>query len=158
VVTLRPSTGGPAAPPAEVAVLDQLGLAFTPSQLLVRLGQPAEVVNSESLAHNVHVTFADTDSTVLLADMNSGDRMELDLDQEGGYDVVCDVHPGMRAFIYVTSAPYAVFAAADGSFLIPDVPPGSYTVSVWSADVGARSERSVQVSGTSTELDLSASR
>lgn len=157
VVTLRPSSGGQAAPPAVTAVLDQLGLAFTPSRLLVHVGQRIEVVNSESLAHNVHITFVDDDAIVLLADMVPGERREVMLDREGGYDVVCDAHPGMRAFIYMTSAPYAVLADTDGRFVIADVPLGSYTASVWSADAGLRSERSVEISGSSTELDLSGS-
>jgi len=127
--------------------MDQLGLAFTPRQLLVRPGQRIEFVNSETLAHNVHVSFADSDSTVFVADMDPADRREISLEREGGYDVTCDVHPGMRAFIFVTSAPYAVFAEADGSFRMPEVSPGSYTASVWSVSPALRGERAVEVSG-----------
>ena len=158
VVTLRPVSGDSSAPPAEVALLDQLGLAFTPKELVVRVGQPLEIANSETLAHNVHLTFIDNDSSVFIADMDPADRTTLTLDMEGGYDVVCDVHPGMRAFIYVTSAPYAAFADQDGRFLISGVPEGSYTASVWSASADLRSTRTIQVSGSSTELDLSSSR
>jgi hypothetical protein len=77
------------------------------------------------------------------------------LEREGGYDVTCDVHPGMRAFVFVTSAPYATFAAIDGTFMIPDVPDGAYTVTVWSATPSLRSERQVEVSGPGIVLDLS---
>lgn len=133
VVTLTPTPGAATVAPTEPALMDQLGLAFTPTQLLVHTGQVIEFVNSESLAHNVHVTFIDGDSTVFLADMDPADRREVVLDREGGYDVTCDVHPGMRAFIFVTSAPYAALAEPDGSFQILDVPPGSYVAEVWSA-------------------------
>jgi len=135
--------------------MDQLGLAFTPNRLVVRVGQPLLFTNSESLAHNVNVSLVDSDSTVYLADMDPADRIEIFLEIEGGYDVMCDVHPGMRAFIFVTSAPYAAVADPDGGFLITDVPPGSYTASVWSASTDLRSERTVEISGSSTELDLS---
>ena len=135
--------------------MDQLGLTFTPTQLLVGAGQPLVFTNSESLAHNVHVAFIDTDSTIFLADMDPNDRTQILLDAEGGYDVTCDVHPGMRAFIYVTTAPYATIADPDGGFLIPDVPPGSYIASVWTASMDLRGQRTIQVSGPSTELDLS---
>jgi hypothetical protein len=135
--------------------MDQLGLAFLPGQLLVHVGQPLLFTNSESLAHNVHVVFIDSDSSVYLADMNPGGRGEIVLELEGGYDVTCDVHPGMRAFIYATSTPYAAFADPDGRFLIPDVPPGSYTASVWSASPELRGERAIEVTGSTTELDLS---
>lgn len=155
VVTLHPSPGRPADMPPEETIMDQLGLAFMPTQLLVRVGQPVVFTNSESLAHNVHVAFIDTDSTIFLADMDPNERTQIVLDAEGGYDVTCDVHPGMRAFIYVTTAPHATFADPDGGFSIPDVPPGSYIASVWSASMDLRGQRTVQVSGPSTVLDLS---
>jgi len=155
VVTLTPVGGAPAAPPAEPALLDQLSLSFMPNALLVHAGQTVEFKNSETLAHNVHVTFIDDESSVFMADMDPGASTHAVLEREGGYDVTCDVHPGMRAFVFVTSAPYATFAATDGTFVIPDVPVGTYTVAVWSATPGLRSQRQVEVSGSSTVLDLS---
>jgi len=155
VVTLAPVGGTPAAPPAEPALLDQLSLSFMPNALMVRTGQTVEFKNSETLAHNVHVTFIDDESSVFIADMDPGGSTHTVLDREGGYDVTCDVHPGMRAFLFVTSAPYATFAAIDGTFTIPDVPDGTYTVAVWSATPDLRSERQIEVSGPATVLDLS---
>lgn len=155
VVALAPVGGAQAAAPPEAAVLDQLSLSFMPKALMVRAGQTVEFKNSETLAHNVHVTFIDDESSVLIADMDPGSSTHTVLGREGGYDVTCDVHPGMRAFVFVTSAPYATFAAIDGTFMIPDVPDGAYAVTVWSATPGLRSERRVEVSGPATVLDLS---
>lgn len=159
VVTLTPrGEAAEAPPPDQIALLDQLGLAFTPTALLVRAGQTVEFANSESIAHNVHVSFMDNDSTVYLADMDPADRTQIVLERQGGYDVTCDVHPGMRAFIFVTSAPYATFAEIDGSFVIPNVPPGSYTASVWSVDPDLRSQLPVEVTGDDAPIDLSSPR
>jgi plastocyanin len=155
-VALQPSTGE-SAPPSEPAVLDQLGLAFGPMHLVVHVGQPLVFTNSESLVHNVNLTFVDNDSTVYLSDMDPGDRSQIFFEIEGGYDVTCDHHPGMSAFIFVTSAPYSAIADDDGAFSITGVPPGSYTASVWSASEALRSDRTVEISGSSTELDLSPS-
>jgi plastocyanin len=154
VVTLEPEDEASVGPPSEPALIDQLGLTFMPTTLMVRSGQTVEFKNSETLAHNVHVAYVDNDSTVFLTDLEPGGTARVTLDREGGYDVTCDVHPGMRAFIYVTSAPYVAFAEDDGSFQMPDVPPGSYTASVWSAAPELRSRREVTVSGPSTVLDL----
>lgn len=156
VVTLLPADDGAVAPPAEAAHMDQLGLEFLPKQLLVRPGQTVLFTNSESLAHNVHVSYMDNDSSVYLADMDPRESLETALEREGGYDVTCDEHPGMRAFIYVTSAPYVAFAEVDGSFVIPDVPPGTYVASVWSASAELRGERTVDVTAGETNLDLTA--
>lgn len=155
VVTLSPANGDPATLPArENPVMDQLGLAFSPGLLVVRVGETATFTNSETITHNVRLTYSDNDSTVLDAETDPTGHVDFLFDREGGYEVTCDHHPGMRAFVYVTSAPYAEFAANNGTFQVRDVPPGSYTLSVWSVDPGLRSDRTLDVTGPSTEVTL----
>jgi len=155
VITLD---GGMAAPAerdgAEAPRMDQLGLVFTPTTLVSRIGERVVFTNSETIAHNVHLWFADNDSSVLDVETDPGAYAEFVFDRAGGYDVTCDHHPGMRAFIYVTDADRAVFADNLGAFVIPDVPPGTYTLSVWSVDATLRREQSIQVEGPSTEVTL----
>ena len=126
----------------------QLALEFWPAELLVGVGQRMVVTNNESLAHNVHVRFADTDSTVFDIDTLSGQSLEFVFEREGGYDVTCNVHPEMHAFIYATATPYAAFADDEGYFLLPDIPPGTYTLSVWSVAPELRSEETIDVGGS----------
>jgi hypothetical protein len=134
--------------------MDQLGLVFNPTTLVARVGESVVFTNSETLVHNVHVRFTDTDSTVLDVETDPGARAEFVFDVAGGYDVACDHHPGMRAFIYVTDAPYTVYADPSGAFVIPGVPEGTYTLSAWSVDPDLRTEQQVAVSGPSTEVVL----
>jgi plastocyanin len=156
VITLVPAGGAPALPPRESPVMDQLGLAFNPMFLLVRTGETVRFPNSETITHNVKLTISDTDSVVADYETDPGAVAEHVMDVAGGYEVTCDHHPGMRAFIYVTSAPYVTFADNAGAFRIPDVPPGSYTLEVWSVDPTRRSQRTVEVTGPSTEVSLTA--
>jgi len=136
-------------------LIDQLGLQFSPPRLLVRVGQPVRFQNSETIAHNVHVTSMAGDSTVFTEDTMIGQTASFVFDEEGGFDVKCDVHPGMTAFIFVTSAPYAVFAEPDGAFHISGVPAGEYTLKVWSVDAAAPSEQTiVTADGAGTEVTL----
>ena len=134
--------------------IDQLGLVFTPTKLVARLGEPVLFTNSETIVHNVRLTFADNDSTVFDVETDPGASAEFVFDRAGGYDVTCDHHPGMRAFIFVTDADRAVFADNAGSFVIPDVPPGEYTLSLWTVDPTLRAERQIRVEGPSTEVNL----
>jgi len=136
--------------------LDQFGLAFSPRALVVRVGEPLVVTNSEQLSHNVTIRLAENDSTVVNTDTDGGESFELRFDRPGGYFVSCSVHPGMTAFIYVTPAPYATVAEPDGRFLLTDVPPGTYTLSVWSTDAALRSTREVEVAAGPTEVDVRA--
>ena len=148
------SASAPAGEDGEPLTIDQLGLVFTPSTLVARVGEPVVFTNSETIVHNVHLWFADNDSTVYDVETDPGARAEFTFDRPGGYDVTCEHHPGMRAFIYVTDADRAVFADYTGGFVIPDVAPGSYTLTVWSLDPALRSERQVRVEGPSTEVTL----
>jgi plastocyanin len=153
VVTLTPAGAATqAAPERANPRMDQLGLAFTPTQLMVRVGETVTFTNSETIAHNVHVAFSDNDSTVLHADTDPAGSVDLVMEREGGYEVTCELHPGMRAAIYVTSAPYAVFANTNGAYRIENVPPGSYELTIWSVDPTRRSERTIEVTGASTEV------
>ena len=142
-------------PSEETPVIDQFGLMFSPRRLVVRVGQAVRFTNSESLAHNVHLRFIASDSTVLNVDTDPGGAVEFSLDQPGGYDVLCDTHPGMSAFIYATMSPYTVIAENDGQFLIQGVPPGTYDLTIWSVDPNLAIERSVELGPGSTQLDLS---
>ena len=155
VIMLRPIGSTVALPPREAPVMDQLGLAFSPALLLVRLAETASFTNSETITHNVRLAFSDNDSTVLDAETDPGAHADFLFDREGGYEVTCDHHPGMRAFVFVTSAPYVVFADHAGAFRLADVPPGSYTLAVWSVDAARRSEQALEVAGPSTEVVLS---
>jgi plastocyanin len=152
IVTLRPVGPAPALPARESPRMDQLGLAFTPMFLLARPGENVRFTNSETIAHNVTVAYSDNDSTVLDAETDPAAAIDLLMEREGGYEVSCDLHPGMRAFIFVTSAPYAAYADNSGAFSIADVPPGSYTLSVWNVDPARRSERTLEVTGPSTQV------
>ena len=82
---------------------------------------------------------------------------ELVFDRQGAYDVTCNAHDDMRAFIYATTTPYAAFADDAGYFRLSGVPPGTYTLSVWSVDPELRSEQTIAVSAGRTEIDLGSS-
>ena len=134
--------------------IDQLGLEFTPKQLLVQLGQTVGFTNSESIGHNVHLSVLESDSTVFNTDTDTSERVDYIFDEAGAYNVTCDVHPGMQAMIYVTDAPFGVFAEESGSFVIPDVPEGTYALSVWSFNADFRIEQTIEVNIPCTEVDL----
>lgn len=161
VVTLTPLTAptpsGGALDPSPL--MDQFGLAFSPRRLVVPLGGTTRFTNSEgSLAHNVRVRFADDGSQLFSGDASPGTTLEVDFMKEGGYDVLCDMHPGMTAFIYVTAAPFHVFADVDGAFLVTGVPEGQYTLDVWNVDAAARSKQSIVVGPGATEIVTGPSR
>lgn len=150
--------GHPAAPArGSDAVVDQFGLAFSPRVLVVAAGEPVRFTNSEgAIAHNVHLRSVDADSSVFNGDTGPSESIEVVLPGPGGYDVLCDMHPGMTGFVFVTEAPYTTAAEADGTFAFGPVPTGPYQLQVWTVDDGWAPERSVTVTADPAPLDLTA--
>jgi hypothetical protein len=45
--------------------------------------------------------------------------------------MLCKVHPEMQGFVVVLETPYYAVSNKDGSYTIKNVPPGTYTISIW---------------------------
>lgn len=148
-------SGHPAAP-AEggQAVVDQFGLAFSPRVLIVAHGSPVRFTNSEgAISHNVHLRSVSGDSTVFNGDTGPTEEVDVMLPDPGGYDVLCDMHPGMTGFVFITDAPLAVAAGSNGRFEMDPVPPGEYLARVWTVE-GWGVERVVELTKDMPPLDL----
>jgi len=161
VVTMTPADGalasvdGPVGDDRGEPLIDQFGLAFSPQRLVVRAGATLRVTNSEaSLSHNVQLRSVATKEILLNEDAVPGDELELVLPDAGGYDVTCDVHPGMTAFVFVTDAPWATYADEDGRFNLGVVPPGEYVLRLWTVGAGYGPETRITVGEGRTGVDM----
>jgi hypothetical protein len=67
----------------------------------------------------------------------------------------CGFHAYMESWGMAVDNPYYALTAADGSFSLPDVPPGEYTLMAWHPSVGTTMEAKVTVSaGQSVQKDF----
>jgi plastocyanin len=154
VVLLVPENVRDLPVPEEPVLMDQHGNAFHPKVLVVRHGQPVEFRNSEDVLHNVHVFDTETRETVFNVGTPVVGSYRHTFARPGAYDVSCDIHPAMAAFVIVSETPYVAIADAQGSFELDDVPEGSYELSVWNLDPDRRAQRRVDIGPGTTELDL----
>ena len=134
--------------------MDQLGSVFHPGVLLVGAGEPVEFINSEDVFHNVRVVDGESGETEFNVASPAFVSYQHTFAAPGVFDVGCDIHPAMAAFIIVSSTPYAVVADEDGSFSLPSVPPGSDKLKVWHLEAEHRSEREIEIGGPGDELRL----
>ncbi len=154
VVLLRPID--PAEVPSDRGepLIDQFGLVFSPERLIVRAGEPMRFENSEAaLSHNVQVWPVGSTTPILDSDALPTDVIEF-TPEPGAYDILCDEHPGMRAFLFATDAPLAVFAEQDGTFDFGIVPPGRYSIETWSVVSGYGAPREIDVDSGPLAVDL----
>jgi hypothetical protein len=117
--------------PTEPAVFDQKGCLYLPHVLGVQRYQPVQVLNSDTLLHNVHSTPEKQEGFNFgqpVAGMVSVVQFR---EEEVMVSVKCDVHGWMKAYIGVVDHPYFVVTPEDGSFQLPNVPPGTYTLEAW---------------------------
>ena len=67
----------------------------------------------------------------------------------------CDVHGWMGAHIGVMAHPFFAVTAADGTFSIAGVPPGTYTIEAWHEVFGTRSADLTIGAGDTSPLSFS---
>lgn len=148
IVALVPAPPLPA--PHGPAVMDQYAKQFVPNVLYVRVGQPVEFRNSEDMPHNVTVMRRGTGSEVFNVGTEPQQKYVHTFDRIGQFDVTCDIHPGMQATLIAVPGPYATIADDNGRFSIPNVTPGSYTLSL--TYQGRTIEQPLDVRGASTDV------
>ncbi len=119
------------------------GKTFVPRVVVVAVGGAVDFPNEDPIFHNVF-------------SVSGENRFDLDLykrpksgswtfQRPGVVRVYCNIHPQMSAVVVVRDNPYFAKAAPDGTFSIPDVPPGRYTLKAWN-ERAAEAGREIVVS------------
>ncbi|HYK82165.1 MAG TPA: carboxypeptidase regulatory-like domain-containing protein [Gemmatimonadales bacterium] len=119
---------GPAAPPltVDIAINDK---EFTPRVVVVPVGSSVRFPNYDPFDHNA---FSASDPNGFdLGQYGRGEARARVFEHAGLVRVFCNIHPRMVAFILVVTSRHYTQPAADGSFTIPTVAPGTYTLHVW---------------------------
>ncbi len=131
-------SGGPWPAPATAATVDQQGCQYHPHVQGVMVGQKVEILNSDSTLHNIHAR------PTVNAEFNQGQpfqgmKMEHVFDKpEVMVPFRCDVHPWMASYLAVLEHPFFAVSKPDGSFEIPNLPAGTYTLEAWHEELGAQ--------------------
>jgi len=141
--------------PAEHAKIDQLNLVFSPHVLPVLVGTTVDFLNSDAVLHNVFSPDACADK-FNLGTWPKGQIKSYQFKKECvAATLLCKVHPEMEGFVVAVPTPYFAVTKADGSFHIPNVPDGSYTVKVWHPKLKA-AQKAVTVAGaTAADFEIS---
>jgi plastocyanin len=127
---------GAPAPAPGTAVLDQKTCRFVPHVQAVAVGSTLDIVNGDPTLHNVHGYLGQA-TAFNVALPGKDQRVPRKLARPGIVAVRCDVHAWMSAYVVVADAPFAV-TGEDGSFVVPGVPPGTWTVTAWHEKLGER--------------------
>lgn len=137
---------GPAAKPVTV-VMNQTHRSFEPEVLVVPVGSTVQFPNADPIFHNVFSL--SKASKFDLGSYPQGQSRSVKFTASGIVPVHCHLHPNMSgAILVMPNAWFAQPAAADGSFRITGLPPGSYELVAWHRSAGAFRRRvKVQAEG-----------
>jgi hypothetical protein len=134
------------------ALLDQKGCWYHPHVQGMRKGQSLAIKTSDPTAHNVHgfgkvnrpfnrsQPAGAADITIKMRRDEAGPPMK----------VKCDIHPWMNAYVAVVDHPYYAVTGSDGSFELPKLAPGSYTIEAWHEKYGVL-EQAITVGDSETK-------
>jgi plastocyanin len=119
---------GPRAPSHQVTVaLD--ARQFRPRVVVAPLGSMVRFPNQDPFNHNVFSLSEGNSFDLGL--YGRGETRGQRFRRPGLVRLYCNIHPRMTAFVVVRDNAWYTQPGADGSFTIPSVPPGSYTLTVW---------------------------
>jgi plastocyanin len=136
----------PAAPrPARISSVNG---AFEPAFQVASVGATIEVDNRDPLAHNTHL--ADGRRTLFnVALPTAGARTRKTLTRPGLFDVRCDMHPWMRAWVFVPPDAHHAVLWRPGEVTLEGIEPGRYRLRVWQPARG-ESARSLSLASGQT--------
>ena len=128
-------------PPA----VSQAGRRFRPRVLPVVRGTKVEFPNDDTLFHNVF-SLSKT-APFDLGIYKQGETRAVRFERTGLVKLYCNIHPEMAASVVVLPGPEFALCDPSGRFALVDVPPGSWTLRVWT-EMGGEARVEVEVDGT----------
>ena len=122
--------------PSTPVVLDQKGCMYEPRVLAAMVNQPFEVRNEDQTIHNVHSMSRENKAWNKSEPVGDPPIQATFTKPELAIPIACNIHPWMRAFLFVFAHPYFDITPRSGEFALKSLPPGTYTIEVWQERFG----------------------
>jgi len=122
--------------PSEPVILSQKNCMYEPHVLALMTDQPFEIENNDPTMHNVHPMPKQNRQWSTSQPAGSAPLKSSFSRPEFAMPVLCNVHPWMRAFVFVLDHPYFSVSSKSGAFALKNLPPGTYTIEAWHETLG----------------------
>lgn len=147
--------GIPSSPPVKdrTAEIRQENLQFRPRSLAIQAGTTITFPCVDRTIHNVFALRSPTKFD--LGKHGAGAAPRQEFPEKGLVHVRCRMHDHMAAFVHVFDHPCFAVSKEDGTYSIPDVSPGKYTLVAWLEGFQEiRREVEVKSGGTSVDFEF----
>jgi polysaccharide lyase family 4-like protein len=130
--------------------VDQEGCMYIPHVMGIMVGQPYRILNTDGILHNIH-TLPKINPAFNRGQPATVKEMTTNFPKaESMFQIKCDVHPWMSAYMGVFTHPFYSVTKTDGKFTISGLDPGTYEITAWHERLGMQTAM-VTVSGTDTK-------
>jgi len=138
--------------PTTPVVLDQNGCLYKPHVMGIMVGQTYRILNSDGILHNIH-TLPKINRAFNRAMPATVKEMTTTFPKpETMFQIKCDVHPWMSAYIGVFTNPFYSVTGSDGKFTISGLDAGTYEISAWHERLGTQTATvTVAATGSKTQ-------
>jgi hypothetical protein len=144
------SAGAPDdAAPSKAAVFTQKGCRYLPHVLAFQVNQELNVMNDDQTSHNIH-PLAKINREWNKSQPPGSPPIVDKYDKAEMIPVKCNIHPWMHGTFAVLKNSHFAISGEDGSFTLPNLPPGKYTVTAFHESYGDQSQE-VTISGSETK-------
>lgn len=134
---------------AHPVTFDQHDCHYATHVLALRVGQEVKIFNSDPFSHNIH-PLAKVNREWNKLQPPDTPPFSYSYDKEEFIPVKCNIHPWMQGYFAVLKTAHFAVTADDGTFQLPDLPPGRYTVTAWHETLGTLSQE-ISVAGAETQ-------
>src|ERR1051326_2838592 len=139
IVYIKNAPAGPT--PSTPATIDQRGCKYYPHVQVMEVNQPIQIKNDDATLHNIHAMPA------INSQFNEGQPVQgmvstkkFDKVEMTPFRIKCDVHGWMKSYMAVLPHPYWGVSQMNGTFTIPNLPPGQYTIVAWHEKYGQQEQ------------------
>lgn len=131
--------------------VDQRGCRYRPHVLALQAGQTLRITNSDPTVHNVNAS-PKRNPPFNLAQPEGAPPIERELGRKDKlFPIKCDMHAWMSCHVAVFEHPFFTVSDAGGSFTLPQLPAGSYTLTAEHESLGKRTAEVTVASGATAE-------
>ena len=124
--------------PKTPVVLDQKGCQYVPHMMGIMVGQAYRILNSDGILHNIH-TLPKINPAFNRGQPATVKEMTTTFPKsEAIFQVKCDVHPWMSAYIGVYTHPFFSMTGTDGKYTISGLDAGTYEITAWHERLGTQ--------------------
>jgi plastocyanin len=124
--------------PKTPVTVDQDGCMYLPHVMGIMVGQTYRILNTDGILHNIH-TLPKINSSFNRGQPATVKEMTTMFPKaETAFQIKCDVHPWMSAYMAVFSHPFYSVTKTDGKFTISGLDPGTYEITAWQERLGTQ--------------------